>query len=237
MASCNNCSLKEKEQVYTAARDGNLMYMKVSVGVEPFRALCSRKQTRSIRDGLFVEPWTLLVDVLFILIRFSEVSVCVRNSAENFIDFDSICRTIVTFNAGAKIKISRWIRFWKNLSKISLSVIKNVFFFSSLLKFEHAWCAKWMLLLSAPKVITFYISLCGNFRFEGFSPSDDELQNLHESGRDWKLTCRDCDVRLTSFGDSFRRREKQIDEFMNFRRVQLGWSASLLIINTNGCES
>lgn len=128
MASCNNCSLKEKEQVYTAARDGNLMYMKVSVGVEPFRALCSRKPTRSIRDGLFVEPWTLLVDVLFILIRFSEVSVCVRNSAENFIDFDSICRTIVTFNAGAKIKISRWIRFWKNLSKISLSVIKNVFF-------------------------------------------------------------------------------------------------------------
>lgn len=32
MATCNNCSLKEKEQVYTAARDGNLMYLKVSVG-------------------------------------------------------------------------------------------------------------------------------------------------------------------------------------------------------------
>lgn len=28
-SSCNNCSLKEKEQVYTAARDGNLMYLKV----------------------------------------------------------------------------------------------------------------------------------------------------------------------------------------------------------------
>lgn len=31
MASpCNNCSFKEKEQVYTAARDGNLLYLKVS---------------------------------------------------------------------------------------------------------------------------------------------------------------------------------------------------------------
>lgn len=30
MAACNNCSLKEKEQVYTAARDGNNMYLKVS---------------------------------------------------------------------------------------------------------------------------------------------------------------------------------------------------------------
>lgn len=29
-SSCNNCSLKEKEQVYTAARDGNLLYLKVS---------------------------------------------------------------------------------------------------------------------------------------------------------------------------------------------------------------
>lgn len=29
MASCNNCNLKEKEQAYTAARDGNLMYLKV----------------------------------------------------------------------------------------------------------------------------------------------------------------------------------------------------------------
>lgn len=27
--SCNNCSMKEKEQVYTSARDGNLMYLKV----------------------------------------------------------------------------------------------------------------------------------------------------------------------------------------------------------------
>lgn len=25
-----NCSIKEKEQVYTAARDGNLLYLKVS---------------------------------------------------------------------------------------------------------------------------------------------------------------------------------------------------------------
>lgn len=30
MASCNNCNLKEKEQVYTSARDGNLMHLKVS---------------------------------------------------------------------------------------------------------------------------------------------------------------------------------------------------------------
>ena len=33
MASCNNCNLnlKEKEQVYTSARDGNIIYLKVSV--------------------------------------------------------------------------------------------------------------------------------------------------------------------------------------------------------------
>lgn len=30
-AACNNCSLKEKEQVYTAARDGNNIYLKVSL--------------------------------------------------------------------------------------------------------------------------------------------------------------------------------------------------------------
>lgn len=30
--SCNNCSMKEKEQVYTSARDGNLMYLKRFIG-------------------------------------------------------------------------------------------------------------------------------------------------------------------------------------------------------------
>ncbi|CRL07180.1 CLUMA_CG020165, isoform A [Clunio marinus] len=32
MASCNKCSLKEKEEVYTAARDGNLLYLKRYIG-------------------------------------------------------------------------------------------------------------------------------------------------------------------------------------------------------------
>lgn len=31
MAASCNCSIKEKEQVYSAARDGSLMYLKVSL--------------------------------------------------------------------------------------------------------------------------------------------------------------------------------------------------------------
>lgn len=41
--SCNNCTLKEKEQVYTAARDGNLMYLKVSLGLEPGEVYLAEK--------------------------------------------------------------------------------------------------------------------------------------------------------------------------------------------------
>lgn len=45
MASCNNCSLKEKEQVYTSARDGNLMYLKVSMRKYPPKKICDRFRT------------------------------------------------------------------------------------------------------------------------------------------------------------------------------------------------
>jgi hypothetical protein len=48
MASCNNCNLKEKEQVYTSARDGNLMHLKVStIGV---RLLVSYTKEMGLRS-------------------------------------------------------------------------------------------------------------------------------------------------------------------------------------------
>lgn len=58
MASCNNCSLKEKEQVYTAARDGNLMYLKVSfAGWPSWRSRhCTNHKPASIR-WISIEPW------------------------------------------------------------------------------------------------------------------------------------------------------------------------------------
>lgn len=56
MASCNNCSLKEKEQVYTAARDGNLLYLKVSVAGWPRH--CTNHKPASTR-WISIEPWIL----------------------------------------------------------------------------------------------------------------------------------------------------------------------------------
>lgn len=74
--SCNNCTLKEKEQVYTAARDGNLLYLKVSrviTEVDKFFITIWREETYRIsywvsgiaQNRLFVtslstEPWKFI---------------------------------------------------------------------------------------------------------------------------------------------------------------------------------
>lgn len=56
MAACNNCSLKEKEQVYTAARDGNHLYLKVSRDEKDIQRLTSPLPKPALSDELFAEP-------------------------------------------------------------------------------------------------------------------------------------------------------------------------------------
>lgn len=90
MASCNS---KEKEQVYTAARDGNLMYLKVSPISKlqvptrlpnELRKCVSKPWILHKNNQIFTEPWIFLSffhSPLFILIRFSDVrrSIAIKN--------------------------------------------------------------------------------------------------------------------------------------------------------------
>lgn len=73
MAACNNCSLKEKEQVYTAARDGNHVYLKVSRDEKDFQRLTSPLPKPAFSDE-FLDR-TLNIFDLFILVRFLAFSV------------------------------------------------------------------------------------------------------------------------------------------------------------------
>lgn len=56
MAACNNCSLKEKEQVYTAARDGNHLYLKVSRDEKDIQRLTSPLPKPAFADEFLAEP-------------------------------------------------------------------------------------------------------------------------------------------------------------------------------------
>lgn len=118
MASCNNCSLKEKEQVYTAARDGNLIYLKVSkkflepwkskkffLGFEPWKcaslhfadlSLPSNFKSHGGRAKKSQNFHHRTLKNFFLVVYFDSIFCrifvwCDLNSSRNVIDFESIC--------------------------------------------------------------------------------------------------------------------------------------------------
>lgn len=194
MASCNNCSLKEKEQVYTAARDGNLMYLKVSEGF------------RTVKIGT-KKPWNFYF--LFILIRFSGDFFCCRifralmrlKFSQNVIDFESICSVgLRMFDAKISIDVFNSPKSTVVTRRCVCEIV--VFFYYQRRRLSH------FLTLFFPT-----ISLCGNFYFEGsffllfpvrLSTSisifnfTQTKRNVRSPNDLWKLimTCRDFDIRL-----------------------------------------
>lgn len=68
-STCNNCTLKEKEQIYTSARDGNLLYLKVSLA-DTLKKASRLPETRFFSDEFSSRNLETHFLVLFILIRF-----------------------------------------------------------------------------------------------------------------------------------------------------------------------
>lgn len=96
--SCNNCSLKEKEQVYTAARDGNLLYLKVRPCWQKFRRRTKTSILPKIPDfcrtlnKLFFLSFFVYFDSIFWLFFFSFGKRLKFD--KNFIHFHRICLLI-----------------------------------------------------------------------------------------------------------------------------------------------
>lgn len=208
MASCNNCSLKEKEQVYTAARDGNLMYLKVSVvkeqkvflvgGTKHFAPLLPKKPAR--RN--FNEPWT------FISVYFDSIfaAFCARSwLSGHFIDFDSNCPINATLSLSRhpcesdRLAVKRQCSVNSETFSLKPELVCECEMNASIISYEGY---NFSVLLFSPTISASHFGCEEIFHFEGFSPSvgvdfwvflgDTEIRTIDF----WKIvklimTCRD----------------------------------------------
>lgn len=135
MASCNNCSLKEKEQVYTAARDGNLMYLKVSfAGWPSWRSRhCTNHKPASIR-WISIEPWIHFSSRFCRFVYFDSIFFLPSNDLTFFSEtLPSIWGSPVGVAFGVQPCESIHTHHPHTLARPSTNDKKKGFFFSSLL--------------------------------------------------------------------------------------------------------